>query len=106
VKQSLKAYHPKLNVPAKFGDFIDKKFNGQNFIAYCENDNQDLLKDIYKKKSDTLILIGPEGDFSDKEIKLAKDFGFIPISLGRSRLRTETAGIVACHTINLLNEEK
>jgi len=106
VKQSLKAYHPKLNVPAKFSDFIDKKFKSQNFIAYCENDNQDLLKDIYKRNSDTLILIGPEGDFSDKEIQLAKDFGYTPISFGKSRLRTETAGIVACHTINLLNEEK
>jgi len=103
MKQSLKAYLPKLNEPADLKNFLSKDFTGQKFIAYCESGEEDELQKVYQKGSNALILIGPEGDFSHEEIALAKKQGFIPISLGKSRLRTETAGIVACHTITLLN---
>jgi 16S rRNA (uracil1498-N3)-methyltransferase len=106
MKQSLKAYLPKLHDPAEFNPFIQKPFSGQKFIGYCEQDETKLLKNLYKTGENALILIGPEGDFSGKEIREAKNSGFIPISLGKSRLRTETAGIVACHTINLANEDE
>jgi 16S rRNA (uracil1498-N3)-methyltransferase len=103
MKQSLKAYLPKLNEPFELKKFIIKHFPGQKFIGYCESGKEDELQRIYQKGQNALILIGPEGDFSSDEIDLAKKEEFIPISLGKSRLRTETAGIVACHTILLMN---
>jgi len=104
VKQSLKAYKPKLNELTLFKDFIDKDFNEDKFIAHCEENKKLLLKKAYHKNQNTIILIGPEGDFSPEEILNAKKAQFKEISLGESRLRTETAGVIACHTINLLNE--
>ena len=104
MKQSLKAYLPRLDELTKFTDFIHQPFDGQKFIAHCEEQHRDLLKDVVKPGKSYLILIGPEGDFSTEEIKMAIDAGFQPVSLGDSRLRTETAGVVACHTFNLLNE--
>lgn len=103
MKQSLKAYLPRLNEPSDLNNVIPKNLPGQKFIAYCESGEEDELQKIYRTGGDALILIGPEGDFSPEEIILAKNHGFLPISLGKSRLRTETAGIVACHTISLLN---
>lgn len=104
VKQSLKAYHPRLDEMTKFMDFIKTEHTGQKFIAHCEEgEEKNLFQDVYKAKSDVCILIGPEGDFSPTEIKAAKEAGFKEISLGNSRLRTETAGLVACHTVNLIN---
>lgn len=103
IKQSVKAYLPKLNNITPFNEFISKKFTGQKFIAHYENIPDVDLKKEYKIKSNVNILIGPEGDFSPTEISLANTKGFIPVSLGRNRLRTETAGIVAVHTISLLN---
>jgi 16S rRNA (uracil1498-N3)-methyltransferase len=103
MKQSLKAYLPILNEPNELKNFFNKNFTGQKFIASCESCEEDELQKVYQKGSDALILIGPEGDFSPEEIALAKKQGFIPISLGKSRLRTETAGIVVCQTITLLN---
>jgi 16S rRNA (uracil1498-N3)-methyltransferase len=103
MKQSLKAYLPKLNEPAAMKSILSDDYPGQKFIGYCETGEEVELQKVYKKGSDALILIGPEGDFSSEEIEQAKKNGFIPISLGKSRLRTETAGIVACHTITLLN---
>ena len=103
MKQSLKAYLPKLNEPSNLKNLVDLDFTGQRFIAFCESGEEDELQKVYQKGANALILIGPEGDFSPDEIALAKKQGFIPISLGKSRLRTETAGIVACHTITLLN---
>jgi len=105
MKQSLKALLPKLNEPVAFNEMIRMPFNGQKFIAYCETGKEDELQKLYLKGSDALILIGPEGDFSQKEIDESIREGFIPVSLGKSRLRTETAGIVACHTISLINEK-
>jgi 16S rRNA (uracil1498-N3)-methyltransferase len=103
MKQSLKAYLPKLNEPTDLKKLIYEDFAGQKFIAYCESGKEDELQKVYRKGDNALILIGPEGDFSQEEISFAKKQEFIPISLGKSRLRTETAGVVACHTINLLN---
>lgn len=103
MKQSLKAYLPKINPLIKFQDFIIKGFDGQKGIAYCSDERQHII-DWYKKSSDCLILIGPEGDFSQKEIDLALQNKFIGISLGNSRLRTETAAITACAALNLINK--
>lgn len=104
MKQSLKAYLPVLHEPVKYENFIHKPFEGQKFIASCDPEVTIHLKTRYQRNSKVLILIGPEGDFSTEEITSAKKSGYIPISLGKSRLRTETAGIVACHTINLMNQ--
>ncbi|MDD5569838.1 MAG: 16S rRNA (uracil(1498)-N(3))-methyltransferase [Bacteroidales bacterium] len=103
VKQSLKFYLPKLNKPVNFKELININFEGQKFIAHCK-EHALALKEQYQQKNNVLIFIGPEGDFSDEEIKLALSNNFIPVSLGKSRLRTETAALVACHTINLLNQ--
>lgn len=104
MKQSLKAYLPKLDELTKFGDLIRQPFEGQKFIAHCEEQHRELLKNAMVPGKNYLILIGPEGDFSPEEIEMAIEAGFVPVSLGDSRLRTETAGVVACHTFNLLNE--
>jgi 16S rRNA (uracil1498-N3)-methyltransferase len=104
MKQSVKAYLPKLNEPCSFEHVLKNAIASQKFIAHCHEDEKILLKDAYAKGSDVLILIGPEGDFSKEEIEHALKAGYKPVSLGNSRLRTETAGVVACHTVNLLNE--
>jgi 16S rRNA (uracil1498-N3)-methyltransferase len=103
MKQSLKAWLPKLHEPVKFRNFIAGGFPGQKFIAYCETGNESALGRLYIPGNNAVILIGPEGDFSKAEVELATASGFIPVSLGASRLRTETAGIVACHTVCLMN---
>ena len=104
MKQSLHYYLPKLNEPISFKDFIKTKKSGQLFIAHCEETDKKSLKNELKAKEDVTILIGPEGDFSVKEIELAIDGNFIPVSLGTTRLRTETAAIVACHSAVFHNE--
>lgn len=104
IKQSLKAKLPILNEMIDFNKFIEQPFKGQKFIAHCHEGEKQLLKDIMIPGEDALVLIGPEGDFSTEEVKKAEEKGFIPISLGKSRLRTETAALVACHIINLANQ--
>lgn len=104
MKQSLKAYLPQLDPLTKFTDLISQPFSGQKFIAHCEEQHREILKNLIEPAQNYLILIGPEGDFSTDEIEAAIQAGFRPVSLGDSRLRTETAGLVACHTFNLLNE--
>lgn len=104
IKQSLKARLPKLNEMTDFNKFITQPFKGQKFIAHCYEGEKPLLKDIVRKGEDALVLIGPEGDFSEDEVKKAIENGFTPISLGKSRLRTETAALVACHLLNLQNQ--
>lgn len=103
MKQSLKARLPQLNEMTDFDKFIARDFKGQKFIAHCYEGEKPLLRDALHKGEDALVLIGPEGDFSEEEVKKAIEKGFIPISLGKSRLRTETAALVACHTMNLMN---
>jgi 16S rRNA (uracil1498-N3)-methyltransferase len=101
-KQSVNAYFPVLNNITKFRDIIkNSDLPTSKFIA-CYSENH--LKDIYIPMTDSLILIGPEGDFSKEEIELANGRGFVNANLGINRLRTETAGIVACHTVNLVNK--
>lgn len=104
MKQSLKAYLPKLNPSVKFQKFIKDIRDEQKFIAYVDESITNHLKNAVKADKDALVLIGPEGDFSEQEVNLAAENGFQPISLGKSRLRTETAGIAACHILNLMNE--
>lgn len=104
MKQSIKAYLPVLNPVQTFKEMIKRPFSGLKFIAHCNEGEKVLLRDAVVKGKDVLILIGPEGDFSTEEVELAINEGFIPISLGDSRLRTETAALVACHTVNLINQ--
>lgn len=100
MKQSLKFHKPKLNKAEHFDKFIQKSFIGEKYIAHCHNSAKKQLQNI-KTKQDTLILIGPEGDFSEDEITTALKNQYKPISLGESRLRTETAGVIATHIISL-----
>ncbi len=104
MKQSLKAHLPQLNKAVYWKEFIQQKFNIDRFIAHCGEGRKTPLKQWLKPQQDVMILIGPEGDFSDTEILEAMSSGFVPVSLGKSRLRTETAAVAACHTINLTNE--
>ena len=104
LKQSNQYYLPKINEPVTFSQFIKQDFEGQKFIAHCEETDKKSFKTELQKNTNVLILIGPEGDFSVKEIELALQNKFIPVSLGNTRLRTETAALVACHTIALTNE--
>ncbi|MDW5288324.1 16S rRNA (uracil(1498)-N(3))-methyltransferase [Formosa sp. PL04] len=104
MKQSLHYYLPVLNEPIPFKTFISEQQTGTCFIAHCEETNKKSLKQLIKPNTDITILIGPEGDFSLKEIELALKSHFIPVTLGHTRLRTETAAIVACHTAALINE--
>lgn len=103
VKQSLKARKPLVNELTDFGKFIQQKFEGQKFIAHCYEGDKPLLKDVLIPGNDAVVLIGPEGDFSPEEVQKAEAAGFRAISLGKSRLRTETAALVAVHIMNLFN---
>jgi 16S rRNA (uracil1498-N3)-methyltransferase len=103
-KQSISLWRPILNPAITFNEFVKRPFAGDKFIAHCQEGNTVHLKSAAKKGNNTLILIGPEGDFSDTEIKMALENGFKPISLGRKRLRTETAALTACHIIRLIND--
>jgi 16S rRNA (uracil1498-N3)-methyltransferase len=100
MKQSLKFYLPKLNEAITLKDFLKQDFEGNKYIAHCEEGNKTELR-VENIEPRTLILIGPEGDFSTSEIEIALQNQFKAVSLGTSRLRTETAGIVAVHTINI-----
>jgi len=103
-KQSLKAYFPKLNPPCAFAELVKNNQTTQKFIAHCYTDDKRLFQTEIVKGSDVLVLIGPEGDFSREEVEMAISCGFIPVSLGESRLRTETAGVVAVHTVAVINQ--
>ena len=106
MKQSLKSYLPKLNKALKFKDFLILQENNtqQKFIAHCEETNKKTLKSVLKKGGHTTILIGPEGDFSIDEINQSLGAGFTSVSLGKSRFRTETAAVIACHSVSFINE--
>ena len=106
MKQSLKAYLPILNEAISFKDFIDSKNHIEElkFIAHCEETDKKSLKSLLLPNKKLTILIGPEGDFSSEEINLAIKAGFLPVALGESRLRTETAAVVACHSVAFVNE--
>lgn len=106
MKQSLKATLPQLDELTPVMDVINSVGkDGQRFIAYCDKEipRRDLVKE-YKKGSDVVIMIGPEGDFSKEEIRAALDAGFVPVTLGKSRLRTETAGVFAVAAVHSINQ--
>lgn len=104
MKQSLKAYLPTLHNMVSFEEFIRNCNYPEKFIAHCRGGELVHLKNEVQKDTPVVVLIGPEGDFSTAEVQQAKMHGFREISLGNSRLRTETAGVVACNIINLANE--
>ena len=106
MKQSIKAYLPKLNQMVSYKQFIQNNNDGDQFIAHCNSRELNHLKNSIHPKQKTTILIGPEGDFSLNEVLLALQNSYAEIGLGSSRLRTETAGIVACHIANLINDKK
>jgi 16S rRNA (uracil1498-N3)-methyltransferase len=103
MKQSLKTWLPKINDAIPFDKFISGCSSDGRLI--CSQQASGHLMDLARGKQDVLLLIGPEGDFTDQEMSLAEKSGFIKASLGRSRLRTETAGIVACSVVSLLHQE-
>lgn len=107
LKQSLHTRFPILHDAIGFKDFLNQDHPKEKYIAHCEDSEQKkLLSRSLKKGTSVTILIGPEGDFSLQEIEMAIKTGWQPVSLGNSRLRTETAAIVACHTAALINEEE
>lgn len=103
MKQSLKAYLPELTEIVAYKDFLNSTLEEQRFVGHLEEGEKKDLQVVAQKRGNYCILIGPEGDFTPEEIAQAKSKGFMPVRLGNSRLRTETAGIVACHTLNLVN---
>ncbi|WP_420600886.1 16S rRNA (uracil(1498)-N(3))-methyltransferase [Flagellimonas sp.] len=103
MKQSLQTMLPKLNPPISYNDYLQQEIKGLKFIAHCEEGEKMELKRRVAADKDVTILIGPEGDFSTSEIALAKENGFVSVSLGNTRLRTETAAIVACSTVSIIN---
>jgi len=104
MKQSNETYLPKLNEAISFKEFVKQKNEGLQLIAHCEETDKKSLKDILKPNESVTMLIGPEGDFSEKEIALALENNFQPVMLGNTRLRTETAAVVACHSVVFFNE--
>lgn len=105
LKQSNELFLPKLNEAISFKEFIKQKQEGLNLIAHCEETDKKTLKSVLEPNKNITLLIGPEGDFTEKEIELALNANYIPVSLGNTRLRTETAAIVACHSVVFVNEE-
>lgn len=105
MKQSLQHHLPKLHAPTRFDTFIKQERSGDKYIAHCEKQAKRSLKEIVQIGSKQTILIGPEGDFSPAEIKSASEENFTAIHLGENRLRTETAALVACHSIAFLHQK-
>jgi len=103
MKQSMKATKPQLQELMDFKKFVSQPFDGQKYICHCNPGEKPLLYRICQSDTPALILIGPEGDFSPEEVELAIGKGFIPVSLGDARLRTETAAFVAAHIVQLKN---
>lgn len=106
MKQSQRAWLPKLNDAVKFTDFLNNlDSKTPAFIAHCDEGEKNPLREAYKQGEDVMVMIGPEGDFSPEELQLAQRKGIQAISLGQSRLRTETAALVACVEVNFMNGE-
>lgn len=103
VKQSQQAYIPKLNSLVEFKEFVKTNASDIKLIAHCEKENKHSLKNYISTQKSFSILIGPEGDFSKDEIALALTAGYQPVSLGESRLRTETAGLFVCNAFAAIN---
>lgn len=103
MKQALQPYRPVIDPISPFSEFLKSATGGEQFIAHAGNTNTPHLMDLATAGCACTVLIGPEGDFASNELALAKASGFKEVTLGTSRLRTETAGLVACHIINLIN---
>lgn len=103
LKQSFQAYLPKLNPVIAYHDFMAQEIQGLKYMAHCLNGEKWELKEKIIPNRDITILIGPEGDFSTAEVDLALQKNFVPVSLGKNRLRTETAALVACTTVAVIN---
>lgn len=104
MKQCNQLYLPKLNSAITFKEFVKLKNEGLQLVAHCEETDKKTLKSVLVANENITILIGPEGDFTEKEIEAALENNYIPVSLGNTRLRTETAAIVACHSVVFVNE--
>ena len=105
MRQSLKAHLPKINKTVSIKDFLSHCTNKEKYIGHLNDGNRSLLVHTAAPKQEYCVLIGPEGDFTSDEIKESQDYRFQPVSLGDVRPRTETAGIVACHILNIINEK-
>ena len=110
MKQSLKATLPLLDEMTPVAQVLAEPFEGTRCIAYCDEQlprGQRLtLMGVYQPGQDVMVLIGPEGDFSPEEVQAARDAGFMPVTLGESRLRTETAGMMAVAAIHTLDSKR
>lgn len=105
MKQSLKGIMPRLNEMEDFKKFIQTPREGRKFIAHCQETPKAFLRDILRPGEDVTLLIGPEGDFSQEEVEMAHAAGYEAISLGNSRLRTETAALVGVTILNMWNQK-
>ncbi|MBW6497568.1 MAG: 16S rRNA (uracil(1498)-N(3))-methyltransferase [Bacteroidales bacterium] len=103
MKQSMRAYLPILNPAMKLKDFLKQEVKGSRIIAHCGNGARNILQNVYEQGQDTVVLIGPEGDFSETEVNISLEAGYAPITLGQHRLRTETAALALCINLNFVN---
>ncbi|MFA6275943.1 MAG: 16S rRNA (uracil(1498)-N(3))-methyltransferase [Pedobacter sp.] len=103
VKQSLTAYHPKLNTSISFAELMKQNANGEKFIAHCIEGEKPFINQLTQTHQSYLILIGPEGDFTQTEVEIALQNGYKAVTLGNTRLRTETAALAACFEVNYIN---
>ena len=110
MKQSLKATLPRLDEMTSLEQVVSEPFDGTRCIAYCDallpREQRLTLAHAYRPGSDVMVLIGPEGDFSPEEVQAAMAAGFVPVTLGESRLRTETAGLMAIASIHALDSKR
>ncbi len=106
MKQSMQPYLTKLNEPCTFKDFIKRAsaFDGQKFICHCHSGNKEMLAKAVQPNGNYLIMIGPEGDFSEEEVLEATKNGFTPVTLGDMRLRVETAALYSCTVVAVKNQ--
>lgn len=107
MKQSLKAVMPQIDANTAFADFMKEcsATDAQKFVGYCDDAvERKLLARSYEPGRDVIIMIGPEGDFAPEEIAAAREAGFVPVTMGDNRLRTETAALVGCDTIHIVNQ--
>ena len=104
MKQSLKAQQPQIDVPIPLSEFLHQPVEGSKYVCYCTGNERHTLHESYIPGTDATVLIGPEGDFSAQEINLALQQGYTPITLGKSRLRTETAALYAITVLNFMND--
>ena len=105
MKQSLGAYLPRINSMISFDQFVKDCTHSEKYIGYLGSQSKIFLPNIANPENDYSIIIGPEGGFTMEEVEHAKNYAFQMVSLGKNRLRTETAGIIACHILNIINEK-